>query len=140
MDELNALEEAEAEQLSGVSIFALETDEPKAKLLAALAFIHKRRSDPKLKYGEYLKSARTKDNMTYLFTDPDEVDEDESEEDQDVDVSGGPHPDAEDRALDDAGEPTEPFREAVGPGGGAEAPGDVADAEGAVLSLDRDTA
>lgn len=137
MDELNALEEAEAEQVSGTSILNLERDEaPVAKLIAALAWVHKRRENPKLKYGDHLKAARTKDNVEYMFHD-DEDDEDEAGETADVDVSGGPHPDAEDRALDDAGVPTDTFREASAPDGAPDAPDGLADAEGSVLSLDR---
>lgn len=133
IDELNALEEAEAEQVSGASILSLETDQPVAKLLGALAWVHKRRTDPKLKYGDYLKSARTKDNVAYLFRDSDDLDDDEQ-----PDVALEPDPEA--RVLDDDGTPTEPFRAEAAPSGEAETPGGVDDAESAVLSLDRDSA
>lgn len=129
IDELNALEEAEAEQVAGSSILALETEQPVAKLLAALAWVHKRRTAPNLKYTDYLKSARTRENVAYLFGDDDDHDEGEAVE---ADPSA--------RVLDDEGVPTEPFREEGASSGEAEAPDGLVDAEGAVLSLDRDSA
>lgn len=142
MDELNALEEAEAENLAGCSILALERDEPVAKLLAALAWVHKRRTDTKLTYREYVKSARTKDNVQYLLEhfDGEEDEDDDNQGAADVDVSGGPHPDAEDRVLDDDGEPTDPFRSEGDPSGEADAPDAVAETEGSVLPLERSNA
>lgn len=130
IDELNALEEAEAEQVSGASILALETDQPVAKLLAALAWVHKRRTEPKLKYSDYLRSARTRANVSYLFGD------DEDDDDEAPVVEADPSA----RVLDDEGVPTEPFRPEAASGGAEEPPSGVADAEGAVLSLDRDSA
>lgn len=144
MDELNSLEEAEAEKVSGTSILAMENDQPVAKLLAALAWVHKRRTDPKLTYVEYLKSARTKDNVQYLFRndDEDQGDEDQGDEDEEPSpaVDGGPHPDAVDRVLDDEGVPTDPFPETSSPLGSGEAPEGPDDAEGSVLPLQRGSA
>ena len=108
LDELNALEESQAEEASGCSIFSLEEDGPKAKLYAALAWVHKRRADPKLKFTDHLKASKTLDNITYLLHDP---------------VAGE---DADD-----------PFRGDGDEAAGAD-PGETADAEGPVLSGDGD--
>lgn len=138
-DELNALEEAEAEQRAGCSILAIDRDEPVARLFAALAWVHKRRTEPKLTFEDHLKAGRTKDNIAYLFGSDDE-EADEPDDEPDDAVSDGPHPDAVDRALDDEGVPTDPFPEAAAPSGADGATESVADAEGQVLSLDRDSA
>lgn len=119
VDELNALEESKAEELSGVSIMALETAEPKAKLLAALAYVHRKRTAPDLKWGDYLKAEGTKANVAYLF--------------------GSEAEDLEDAALDDGGEDdADPFPEGGGEDGAPETGGAPGDAEGSVLSRDGD--
>lgn len=120
LDELNALEEAEAEELSGTPYLALQDKTAgKSKLFAALAFVHKRRSDPTLKFRDYAKTCGTLQNIDYLFDDPDEAEQ-----------------------VDDADEledgESDPFPEGA-PSEGAGAAGDEpADAEGAVLSGDGD--
>lgn len=126
IDELNALEEGEAEVVAGVSITALETDEPKAKLIAALAWVHRKRTEPKLKFTEYASTHNTKDNAAYLFST-------EAEDAEDAAAAAA-------AAGDDAAEveDDDPFPEGGREVGTAEGSGEVAAAEGPVLSRDGD--
>lgn len=124
IDELNALEEAEAEKLSGIPITNLEEeDRAKVALLGALALMHKRRTDPKLKYTEYMSSVRTKDIASYLFGSDEE---DAAAAAESVDDQG-------DQGLPDV---VDPFRGEAETGGAGEERSDPADAESAVLSGD----
>lgn len=111
LDELNALEEAEAERVSGRPITDLEDeDAPKVKIFAGLAFVHRRRTEPKLTFNEFMKNGRMREFVNYVLGD--------SEDDADP-------------AVEEAEE--DPFPS----GGAAEAPAAVesgpADAEGPVL-------
>lgn len=115
LDSLNALEEASAEEVARQAITVLQDDEaPKVRMMCALAWVHKRRTDPKLTFDAYLKTARFRDALDYLLGSDDEADDDTDSEDGDAD----------------------PFPGGPGTGGAEAAPAGPADAEGAVLSGD----
>lgn len=114
LDSLTALEEAAAEEAAKQPLTVLEDDEaPKVRIFCALAWVHKRRTQPELTFDEYLKTHRFRDAVGYVFG------EDGAEESDGEDVADDPFPE----------------------GGAAEAgapPAGAADAEGAVLSGDGD--
>lgn len=121
LDELNALEEAEAEKVSGIPITNLEEEErPKVALLGALAWVHAKRTDPKLKYTDYMTSRRTRDIANYLFGSDEEDAAAEAE-----------------KADGDLAAVVDPFPSEVAAVGVAEVGAVEAHAEGAVLSGDR---
>lgn len=79
LNDLNALEEAEAEEAAGVSILAAFANEssPRTKILGALAWVHRKREEPTLTFTDYMKSVKFRDIQEYLFGDDDaEAEED----------------------------------------------------------------
>ncbi|HET6285180.1 MAG TPA: hypothetical protein VFG15_00340 [Amycolatopsis sp.] len=118
LSELNALEESDAEMAAGMSLLAIEDDDaPKVRLYGALAWVHKRRTEPELTYKQFMTTHRTRDIFQYLFGTDDEP--------ADVDVVTNAETSVEvARFPEDA----------------AGAPGGVAEAEGAVRAGDRDLA
>lgn len=132
IDELNALEEAEAEEKSGVSITALELpNAPKAKILAALAWVHMKRTDPRLKFTDYATTHGTKDVAAYLFS---------SEAADAEEAAAAAAQDALDEQVDGLEvdeDARDPFPEEAPDSGAEEGPGSMDDAESAVHAGDR---
>lgn len=75
LDDLTAIEEATAEEAAGMPITALEDDGPKIRILGALAWVHKRRSEPELTFETFMKTHKTGDIIRYLFGDDEDADE-----------------------------------------------------------------
>lgn len=119
LDELNSIEEELAETVAKQPITVLEDDDaPKVRIFMALAWVHRRRTEPELSFDDYRKANRFRDAVRYIFGSDDEPEAAEGAE--------------EAPALD-------PFPEGGAEEVGADA-GEPADAEGPVLSGDGDDA
>jgi hypothetical protein len=134
LDELNALEEAEAEKVSGIPITNLEDEErAKVSLLGALAWVHRKRSEPTLKFETYMKGTRTREIANYLFGSDEEDAAAAAEKAAAEAAEAGEGDDAEGGLA----VVVDPFPSGVAAVGAEGESGGAVDAEGPVLSRDR---
>ncbi|MBT56591.1 MAG: hypothetical protein CMF72_24725 [Mameliella sp.] len=78
LNDLTAFESSVAERTAGMSLASLDDkNAPKVALLGALAWVHVKRTEPGLKYEEYMKRVTANEVADYLFGG--DVDEDSSE-------------------------------------------------------------
>jgi hypothetical protein len=89
-DDLNAFEVSEAEKTAKMSIGSISDDDvPKIGLFGALAWQHVRRSEPDLRYEDYMRRVKPSEPTTYLFGDDEDEDDESTPE---AEAAGFPEP------------------------------------------------